>query len=124
MGEDVVEGFLGGNLAFAGYLSKVGEDEAEVFGNEVTCKAGFETVEDALEIHVSVGERFVVTSIGNDDVVGGEGGDVGGLVDGGLEGGDALAVLGGDGDDGVGCDFIATYGMEVGLVEDGDEDAT
>ena len=33
--EDVVEGFLGGNLAFAGYLSKVGEDEAEVFGKEV-----------------------------------------------------------------------------------------
>ena len=67
--EDIVEGFLGGDLAFTGDFGKVGKDEAEVFGNEVTCKAGFETVEDALEIHVSVGERFVVTSIGNDDVV-------------------------------------------------------
>jgi hypothetical protein len=35
MGEDVVEGFLGGNLAFAGYLGEVGEDETEVFGKEV-----------------------------------------------------------------------------------------
>ena len=35
MGEDVVEGFLGGDLSFAGYLSEVGEDEAEVFRKEV-----------------------------------------------------------------------------------------
>ena len=76
-----------------------------------------------LEVVISADEGVIVAGTGNDDIVGGEGGDVGGLVDGGLEGGDALAVLGGDGDDGVGCDFIATYGMEVGLVEDGDEGA-
>ena len=46
LGEDVVEGFLGGDLT-TGDVGKVVEGEAEVFGKEVAADLLMEAVDDA-----------------------------------------------------------------------------
>ncbi len=70
-----------------------------------------------------------MAGVADDDVRGGKGGDVGGFVDGSLEGVEALAVLGGDSQGSFGT---VTQGaeignaevrMKVGLVPDGEEGA-
>lgn len=48
MAEDVVESFLGGDLA-AGDVGEMVEGEAEVFGEEVTGEVGVEAFEDTEE---------------------------------------------------------------------------
>ncbi len=72
------------------------EGEAEVFGEKVAAEFHRHAVKDALQMFVGTGEGVVVTGGGNDDVVLGDGGDVGGFEDGGFECFDAFAGLGGN----------------------------
>lgn len=69
MGEDVVEGLLGSDSAFACDVGEVGKDETKVFGDEVTAELGGETIEHSEEVGVGMGECFVMTCRGDDDVV-------------------------------------------------------
>ena len=48
---------------------------------------------------MGTGEGIVMTGVADDDIGVGQGGDVGGVVDGGFEGVEALIVLGRDGDE-------------------------
>ena len=96
VGEDVVEGFLGGDAA-SGDVGKGVEGEAEVFGKEVSAQAGMQAVKDALEAGVGTGEGLIVTGVGDNDVLRGEFGDVGCGVDGCLKGIDVGAMLCGNG---------------------------
>ena len=81
MGEDVVEGFLRSDLAACDFCQGV-DDLAEVFGKEVSTKFCLEARDDTLEVGMGTGEGIVVAGIGDDDVGGGDGRDVGGRKDG------------------------------------------
>lgn len=81
----------------AGDLGEGVEDLTEVLGEEVAWEAVVEAVDYALQMVVSSGECVVMASVGDDDVILLKSGDVGSLIDGSLEGLDALAVFGGDG---------------------------
>lgn len=58
MPEDVLEGGFGCNLA--GYLTKVGEAEAEILGQEVGGKAGSQTIKETGERGMRTGEGLVM----------------------------------------------------------------
>ena len=96
VGEDVVEGFLGGDAA-SGDVGKGIEGEAEVFGKEVSAQVGVQAVKDALEAGVGTGEGLIVTGVGDNNVLRGEFGDVGCGVDGCLKGINVGAMLRGNG---------------------------
>jgi hypothetical protein len=68
MGEDVVEGLLRRNHAFACDFCKIGKNKAEVFGKKVTANLCMETVEDSLKVLMSMGECFVVAGRCDDDI--------------------------------------------------------
>ena len=72
------------------------EGEAEVFGEKVAAEFHRHAVEDALQMFVGTSEGVVMASGGNNDVVLCDGGDVGGLKNGGFECFDAFAGLGGN----------------------------
>ena len=73
--KDLIERLLWGDLA-AGDVGEVVEGETEIFGKEVAAELVVEAVDDAEEAFMSQGEGFVVTGVGDDDVVG-IGGQVG-----------------------------------------------
>ena len=82
----------------AGDFGEGVEGEAEVFGEEVATEIVVEAVEDTLQVGVGAGEGFVMTGVGDDDVVvGGLGGGIKELL---AERVEADAELGGDGDGG------------------------
>ena len=103
VGENVVEGFLGSDLA-AGDVGEVGEGEAEVFGEEVAGELVVETLEDVEEALVGTEKSVVVAGIGDDDV------GVGGVGSGGKD---------------LGAEFVepdAVFRLEgFGLVFDADD---
>jgi hypothetical protein len=57
-------------LAFARYFGKVGKDEVEVFGEEFSTLLLMETIENTLEVFVSMDEGVVMADVGDNDVVG------------------------------------------------------
>ena len=71
VGEDVVEGFLRGDLA-AGDFGEDVESLAEVFGEEVTAQFVVETFDDAPDAVVGTEESIVVAGVGDYDVGVGE----------------------------------------------------
>lgn len=98
MRKDVIEGFLGGDLS-TGDFGEDGEGLAEVFAQQVGGEGGVEAFNDTLETGLGSLESLVVAGIGDDDVGIGESGDIGGCIDGLLQGGKALSCLGTDGED-------------------------
>ena len=66
MAEDVVEGFLGGDLA-AGDFGEDIEDIAEIFGEEVTADTAVKAFDDAMQTLLGTAENFVVAGAGDDD---------------------------------------------------------
>ena len=96
MGEDVVEGLLGGYLS-AGDVGKVSEDESEVLGKEVTTESCVESVEYALEVGMGTGKCFIMTDRGDDDIIFCKFGDISCLEDGLFEEVNIDILLGTDG---------------------------
>ena len=70
---------------------------AEIFTEEVSAELCMEAVENTLDAFVGSGQGIVVTGVGDDDIILREGGDVGGLVNGGFESIEANASFGRDG---------------------------
>ena len=68
--KDVVEGFLGGDLATCDFGEDV-ESLAEVFGKEVAGKAAVQAFDDTLDAVVGTEEGVVVSGVGDDDFVAG-----------------------------------------------------
>lgn len=66
--ENVLEGFLRGYAFFARYLSKVVDDHAEVFGEEVAAETKIHRSDYTLERFVSVEQGRVVACRGYDYV--------------------------------------------------------
>lgn len=110
VGEDVVEGLLGGDLALACDVGEVGKDKAEVFGDEVGGEMGLEAVEDSEEVLAGLGEGLIVAGRGDDDVGIGKCGEVGRLVDELFEGVYACASFGGNRDERGGSNGVAALG--------------
>ena len=64
------------------YFSDGIESLAQVLAEEVAAELHLESVDDALNAVVRTGQSVVMTGVGDDDVVVGESGNVGRLVDG------------------------------------------
>ena len=99
---------------------------AEILGDEVAGEVGGEAFSHTADGFESAGEGFVVAEVRDDDVVGGEGGQMGSLDQEGAQALQALLALGGEGYDpgafGEGKDsYGGGGGGQVALVEDEDE---
>lgn len=81
----------------AGDVGQVGDAGAEVFRKQVAGEAGIHAFDGTDHVVVSMLQRFVLSGGSDDDAVLRDGGDVGGAVEKVLEGGEAGAELGGDG---------------------------
>ena len=96
VGENIVEDLLWGDQTVASDFSKIGKHKAKVFWEEVAADILVQAFNDLRQIFMGAQKGLVMTGAADDDIRLGEGGDVGGFVDGGFEGVEALAVLGGD----------------------------
>ena len=67
--KDLIECLLWRDLS-TGDVGEVVEGETEIFGKEVAAELVVEAVDDAEEAFMSQGEGFVVTGVGDDDVIG------------------------------------------------------
>ena len=61
---------MGRYLAFTGYFGKVGKDKAEVFGEEFSALSLMKSIEDTLEVLMSMNKSIIVASVAHDDVIG------------------------------------------------------
>ena len=94
--KDISQYFVGGYLTTSD-LGQGVEGLTKVFAEEVATELHLESVDDALNTDVRAGKGFVMTGVGDDDIVVGEGGNVGRFVDGLLQLINALAKLCADG---------------------------
>ena len=70
MGEDVVEGVLGGDV-FAQDGVEGGDDDAEFLGNEVAGEVRFKALDDGEDVAMCLVEHLLVADVGDEDTVGG-----------------------------------------------------
>lgn len=131
MGEDVAQDVVGGDVADD--VGEVVDALAEVFADEVAAQAESEAIDDAMDGVEGVGEGFVMTGVGDNDVGSADGGEGSGLKECTTKGVKTFACLRRDGDkvwrrNGMGGDKVRSHdGMgrdEVGLVQHADEGAT
>ena len=88
---------MGGDLTASDFGEGI-KGLAEIFTEEVSAKLYLQTVDDALDAVVRTGQRIVMTGIGDDDIVVGEGRNVSCFVDGSFQIVNTRSKLGADGD--------------------------
>ena len=93
MREDIVENLLWRDQSVASDFSKVGKHKAKVFREEVAADILVQAFNDLRQIFMGAEKGMVMTRAADDDIWLGEGGNVGGFVDGGFEGVEADGFL-------------------------------
>ena len=94
MAEDVGEDFVGGDDATTGDFCHGIETEMEVFTQQVATETEVDALDCARHALMTSTQRLVMAGGGDNDIVGGNRGDVGGFINKVTKAGDVFATTG------------------------------